>query len=351
MSKNNLFDVWDDASEEDFFALEKQQAGISKEVEETNIEDGKETEEETVEEEDFFKAIEDSEEEGSIDSEDNNNTYLSSFLKEQGYLEDDFEEELSDEELFDKVVKDRFEQTISMLPSKNKELISFLLSGGDVQKYLNKIEKSVPTTLTSDSDIEDEEVQELVAKEALKKKGFEDDMIQEQIELFKTSGKLYSFSKKEFEIWKEVEKTALEDVKKQQQEDVRKSKEEEEANIVSVKTLLEDDSLVSEFGINKDIKKDLPNYIYKKSVTLSNGVKISELQKDLFYEINSNPKALVQIATLLKNRNTDGTLNLKFLKNMVETKVTKDLKNNIRRVDNKKEKTGFERGFLADLFN
>lgn len=343
----DLFSGWD-SDEEDLFSLEKQQAGHEESEE---VAEGEETLDNTEKEEDFFKAVEEEEESEAPKTEENSVSVITTFLKEKGYLEEVVEEGLTDEEILDSVIENKFKQTIEMLPEKNKDLIGFLMSGGDVESYLSKLEKNLPTELSLDSDIEDEGVQELVAKEALKKKGFEDDLIEEQIELLKNTGKIQSFSKKEFEIWKKEKEDALIVSKKQQEDNKKKEKEEESKNIESVKTLLEDENYLEDLPVKKELKSVLPNYIYKKDVILSNGVKISEMQKDLFYEINKNPKTLLQIATLLHSRNDDGTLNLSFLKTKAETKVVREVKDNIRRVEQKKEKTGFERGFLADLFN
>ena len=229
----DLFSGWD-SDEEDLFSLEKQQAGHEESEE---VAEGEETLDNTEKEEDFFKAVEEEEESEAPKTEENSVSVITTFLKEKGYLEEVVEEGLTDEEILDSVIENKFKQTIEMLPEKNKDLIGFLMSGGDVESYLSKLEKNLPTELSLDSDIEDEGVQELVAKEALKKKGFEDDLIEEQIELLKNTGKIQSFSKKEFEIWKKEKEDALIVSKKQQEDNKKKEKEEESKNIESVKNI------------------------------------------------------------------------------------------------------------------
>lgn len=349
MSKElDLFDGWD-SEEEDFFAMEKQQAGLQEESEK-ELEDSEKEKKEEEEEEDFFKELE-TQEDVEVEESKEGKSALATLLKEKGFIEEDFEDGLSDEDIFDKMIETRFKETIDLLPEKNKELMGFLLTGGDVESYLKNLQTSVPTELSLDSDIEDEEVQEMAARTALKKKGFDEDLIEEQIELLKNNGKIENFAKKEFEIWKEEKKKALANAKTQQDEARAKDKETEKQNIESVKQLLEDKESFKNLSLKKEVKENLPDYIYKKNVTLSNGVKISEMQKDLFYEINKNPKTLIQIATLLKNRKEDGTVDFSFLQRKAETKIVKEVKDNIRRIETTKEKTGFDRGFLADLFN
>ena len=45
----------------------------------------------------------------------------------------------------------------------------------------------------------------------------------------------------------------------------------------------------------------------------------------------SNPKAVVQLATLLKHRNKDNTLNFDSIYKSAETNVVKGIKDNVRR--------------------
>ena len=68
-----------------------------------------------------------------------------------------------------------------------------------------------------------------------------------------------------------------------------------------------------------------------RAVALQNGAEITEMQKELFYELPKNETAMIQLAILLRNRNEDGTFNFESIINKTKTKLTKDIKDNVRR--------------------
>ena len=84
-------------------------------------------------------------------------------------------------------------------------------------------------------------------------------------------------------------------------------------------------------SVNRKDVKDLPSYVNDRTVKLDNGSTITEMQKDLFYDIPNNKQAMAQLAILLKNRNEDGTFNFERIEKSAKTSAYKNVKNNIRR--------------------
>ena len=68
-----------------------------------------------------------------------------------------------------------------------------------------------------------------------------------------------------------------------------------------------------------------------KVVKLNNGNTITTMQKELFIDLPKNEKALIQLATLLRNRNEDGTFNFESIIKKAATEVSRTVKENIRR--------------------
>ena len=87
---------------------------------------------------------------------------------------------------------------------------------------------------------------------------------------------------------------------------------------------------------SKEEKKTIPSYMNDRVYKLQNGSEISEMQKELYYELPKNETAMLQLALLLKNRNEDGTFNFTAIANTVGTKITKDIKKEIRRGNSSK---------------
>jgi hypothetical protein len=68
-----------------------------------------------------------------------------------------------------------------------------------------------------------------------------------------------------------------------------------------------------------------------KTVKLQNGTTITQMQKELFYDLPKNEKALIQLATLLKNRNEDGSFNFDSIVKSTKTKVVQEVRQELRR--------------------
>jgi DNA-binding transcriptional MerR regulator len=245
------------------------------------------------------------------------------FLKTNGFIdeneeitEDNAKESL--ENVLSTRVENRVKTLLEELPNDLKSLIQLAVNGGDVSQYIKGGISTAPST---------QEEQLVFAKTYLKEKGFEEDDIELQLEGYKNNPeKLKTFCDKKYKELEELQaqriKQEEEQIKKQQEEAVKKEKEYKE-NLTS--------NLDKATFAKSD--KTLPNYIIDKIVKLQNGNVISMFYKDLFYELPKNPEAFLQIAYLVKNRNADGTLNLKNIEKHIKTQVTKTVEENLQNVE------------------
>ena len=372
MSRSNEslegFTGWSDTSDVDFFAAQQEEPGTSPaEGEEITVE-GEETPPGTppvIKEENFFENIEENEEgeeeEEEIPTHNSQNISILNSLKEKGYINYELEEgeELTDElaeQLLDEGFEDTIEEAVNNklqeLPEDGKNFIKFALKGGNLKDYIKTLSNVVNSGLTSDLDIEEESNQELVVKQILLSEGEDIETVKAQIDFLKDSKRLKVFAEKKFDKWKsdnaEIEAEMLEQQKianKAAKEALLENKKE------TLKYVTENEE-VKGLKFTKEDRKVLPSYINDRTVKLQNGTTITEMQKELYYDIPKNKEAFMQLAMLLKNRNTDGTFNFDSIKTATTTKVVKAVKENVRRsnVNSQKNQNSNRQQSLADMF-
>ena len=257
-----------------------------------------------------------------------------SFLKEKGLIEFELEEgteltpELAEEILedsFDEKIEDRVEELFGKLPQIVKDLNKYAINGGDINQFFNSIAKQKESGITADIDLTQESNQELVIKNQLKSEGYDDEYISSQLEFLKDSNKLDKIAQTHFDKWKtenEKEQTRL---LEQQKERVRLEKENRRKLKSKVTSFINETEDLSGIQLSKDDKKILPSYMTDRNVKLQNGSTITPMQRDLYAALQDDSKAVL-IAKLLKS-----DFNFKDIAVNAETKVTKKVKENIRR--------------------
>ncbi len=260
-------------------------------------------------------------------------------LKEKGLLDYELEEgEELTEELAEELIEEKFEESVdnkvkellTELPELAQQLIQFTLKGGNPVEFIHSL-TSNEVSLKPDINLEKEENQILVMKQLLKLEDKDDEEIETEIEFLKDSGKLKTISEKKFNKFKlEAENRQKELLKEQE-----KTKEEEKKQIkqakVKISNFLNESQELNGVSFSKEDKKELPSYMNDRTVKLQNGTVITQMQKELFYDLPRNEKALIQLATLLKNRNDDGTFNFDSIVKSTKTKVTQEVRQEIRR--------------------
>ena len=377
----NFFGFGDsDVSDVDFFTVGEEE---DQNLEKTNPkpEDKSKVEEEQEEEEDddlFVEAEQDQEEEEDEDDEDdssktnpNDEEVLEgkfintlSLLKEKGLVDYELEEgEVLTEERaseiledgLDNLFEDRIEELFEGTPDLLKEMNKFVLKGGSLDTFLNTIAKQNSTCITADIDLEKEENQILVVRKGLEEEGYDDEYITSQIEFLKDSKRLESIAGKHFKKWddnRKVEQAAI--LKSQEDAKIREKNQRRELK-TKVSIFLKETEEVGGFIVTPKERKALPDYMSDRSVKLENGNQITSMQRDLMRVLNS-PTGSVQIAKLLKNATETGELNFDEINKNTETKVTKQVRDNVRRskqsiVKSAESKNSRKKLKLADYFD
>lgn len=374
------FQGWgQEESNEDFFKdLDEISAGESSFEEGlTQPEDtqqGEEDQEEDGEgatpiEEDMFQASEQGDAEPEPgEGEDFENTLSTvktlNFLKEKGFIDFESEEELTEEtanevleDSFAAAVESRVEDLFDGLPDSVKQLNNYVLKGGDLNSFIDNLINTSKGGIQDGMDIEDENSQETIVREMMRKDGNDEELIETQIEFLKDSGKLGMFARKNYEKWKEERKQqhkALVEKQARVEKEIRQNLRESKRRMKEVLSKSKD---LGGIPVNKEIKDSIPEYAVDRTVKLQNGSYISQMQKELYYDLPQNETAYLQLAALMRNRNEDGTFNFNNIKEAVQTEITGKVRDGVRRVDNSIPTNSKNRSFkqtnksLADFFN
>lgn len=382
MNRNNEtlddFTGWEDATMEDDFFKELEKAEnpeidiaaeeISKGEEESSDQEDTREDEELPKEEDLFEDEDGDEsifEDEETDEDDFSKDYSLSalkYLQDKGLIDhiEDFDPKSVNEDFvedkFEEAIENRVKELFSELPEIVKQLNSFVLKGGDARNFLEQLSYEYSTGIQDDLDIEDEEVQEMVMRESLRGEGRDSEYIEAHIEFLRDTKRLGPIAKKEMErILQQQESQRLEALKIQE-ERKRRAQEALRESKRNLESYLKENEAIGTMSIPKKDIRTLPSYISDRTVKLQNGAKISQLQKELYYDLPQNEQAYLQLATLMKNRNEDGTFNFDFIIDKENTKFVRNMKKNLRRTNTDLPKGGRSSSQrpqrkLADFFN
>lgn len=346
----------DEEEDEEEEVEAKPQTKKTPKVEKSMFDEHEEQEEQDEEEEE--------EDEEKSDSIKNPNLFLLNKLKEKELIDFELEEdaELTDEEAedllidkFDESVDNKVKQLIEDQPEANQQVIQFLLKGGNLSQFVNAMYAgNSDIDIEADLDKEANQISEMRKLLSLEDK--DDEEIETEIEFLKDSGKLKAMVEKKMAKFAEQHEKRKTEMLAKQAEAIEANKRAVREAKAKVATFLNDNTEVDGITFTKEDKKLLPSFMNEKSVKLQNGTTITEMQKILFYDLPQNEKAHMQLATLLRNRNEDGTFNFDSLKAKAETKVTQGVRDNLRRNKtsipvNSKNKSTKSPKSLADYFN
>lgn len=249
-------------------------------------------------------------------------------LEEGEELDEDTALELL-EEGFESGVENRISELLGGLPNELQALNKYVLNGGDMNDFLSKMNTmGASTGITATLDISNEKNQELVVRQMYEDEGMDDDFIDTQLESLKDTGKLGAFARKRFEKWKEQDNKVSQQAAQQQELQAKAQREKARQYYSSLKT-----AVTGEFeGIKLSAKDkvEIPGFMTDRNIKLSNGAVVTPFNQNLM-EVLQNETASIQLAKLLRDRKKDGTFDFSQLEKVATTKVTKEVKDNIRR--------------------
>lgn len=297
-------------------------------------------------------------------NEKSQNIFILNKLKEKGFIDYELEEgeELTDE-LAEELIEEKFDESVDLkvqellteLPDDKKQVVQFLIKGGNLDDLIDTL-TSDNVSIKLDVDLEKEENQISTLRKLLKLEDKDEEEIETEIEFLKDSGKLKTMTEKKFNKYKTDYDNRQKELVKQQEEEIENEKKVIKQSKIKISTFLTSNDEVDGIKFSKDDKKQLPSYMNDKTVKLGSGATITQMQKELFYDLPKNEKALIQLATLLKNRNEDGTFNFESIVKSSKTKVAQEVRSEIRRNNtsipgNSTNKNNKSDKSLSDYFN
>ena len=249
-------------------------------------------------------------------------------LEEGEELDEDTALELL-EEGFESGVENRISELLGGLPNELQALNKYVLNGGDMNDFLSKMNTlGASTGITATLDISNEKNQELVVRQMYKDDGMDDDFIDTQLESLKDTGKLEAFAKKKFEKWKEQDNKASQQAAQQQELQAKAQREKARQYYSSLKTAVNGE--FEGIKLSAKDKSEIPGFMTDRNIKLSNGAVVTPFNQNLM-EVLQNETASIQLAKLLRDRKQDGTFDFSQLEKVAATKVTREVKDNIRR--------------------
>lgn len=297
-------------------------------------------------------------------NEKSQNIFILNKLKEKGFIDYELEEgeELTDE-LAEELIEEKFDESVDLkvqellteLPDDKKQVVQFLIKGGNLDDLIDTL-TSDNVSIKLDVDLEKEENQISTLRKLLKLEDKDEEEIETEIEFLKDSGKLKTMTEKKFNKYKADYDNRQKELVKQQEKEIENEKKVIKQSKIKISTFLTSNDEVDGIKFSKDDKKQLPSYMNDKTVKLGSGATITQMQKELFYDLPKNEKALIQLATLLKNRNEDGTFNFESIVKSSKTKVAQEVRSEIRRNNtsipgNSTNKNNKSDKSLSDYFN
>ena len=255
------------------------------------------------------------------------------------------------EEGFESGVENRISELLGGLPNELQALNKYVLNGGDMNDFLSKMNTlGASTGITATLDISVEKNQELVVRQMYKDDGMDDDFIDTQLESLKDTGKLEAFAKKRFEKWKEQDSKVSQQAAQQQELQAKAQREKARQYYSSLKTAVNGE--FEGIKLSAKDKSEIPGFMTDRNIKLSNGAVVTPFNQNLM-EVLQNETASIQLAKLLRDRKKDGTFDFSQLEKVAATKVTKEIKDNIRRnkeTPRKSTEVSTQSRSLADYF-
>lgn len=222
---------------------------------------------------------------------------------------------------------------ISRLPPIVRELNEYVLAGGSMNDFISSIGMGANDPLSQNFDLENPNDQEYIVRSYLAMQGYDEAYIDSNIEFLKNSDSLKTHATNYHNqhmqsMAYEAERQAA--IAQQQRVEMANAMYEYQS---AMQGFIDNNNDIGGIHISYNDRTSLVPFMTEPAYTMDDGSTITEMQKVLNYDMQQNPALAAQIAILLRNRLSDGTLDLSFLQRRAETNVASRVKNGLRRQD------------------
>jgi len=343
LSNVDLFDEVDN-TDTDVLTIEtptKEEAPKEDRSDSQYYENNNETEEYT--EEDLLSddnQVEDTEEEEAYVPDSH---YVLQHLRDMGYfnyndedianLEDDDVEAFMENQM-DSLVRESVAESLSKLPPILRDLNMYALEGGDITQFFSQIAANNSVGISEGMDLSDPSIQEHIVRYTLASQGYDQNYINSNIEFLTNSNNLQTHAESYYIQHINFQRAQREEMVIRQQEEAAYREQVTRNYYKQMKDYVSKATSIGDIPLSLRDKNDIADYMLTPSIQLQDGTSMSNLQKDLYYEVMNNHEAAMQLALLLKNRKEDGTFDFSFMQRQAETKVANKARQGIRRQQN-----------------
>ena len=238
--------------------------------------------------------------------------------------------ELQEEE-YEKEVDERINTWASKdLDEDAKEFIKFKRNGGNTEDFFKTYQSSSELPI---GDIEDETHQDRVIRYKLKKEGWEEDDIEDNLAYLTDNGKKGRIAKKYYEDVELEDKTNKKEILRQAEESKKEGLNKEVEFKSNIKNILETTNDVKGIKVSDKEKADLFNFLTKKTYKTESNRTLTGFQKKLG-DVFQDPNKMVLLAKLVNN-----DFDMSDFEKKVITNKTKQIKTNLEQRKNTKTNT------------
>ena len=247
---------------------------------------------------------------------------VANFLKEEGIVDFDSEEFEDTEEGFAKVIKNEISKGVEKykedLEPLAQEFLTFIEKGGDPSKFV----KATSTVDFSKIDVKmidgKESLQKQLVAELMRKEGYSDDEIMEDVKDFTDGGLIAKKAKRALSKLKDLQLKGRASLLADQEKAEETKKEEYQTFLSSLKDDIDSRDEIAGFDINNKSKKDFYNYITK--VDRKTG------KTRLVTDSEADQDSQIKMAWLYYNK-----FDFKHVEKKARTKATSSLRANLER--------------------
>ena len=247
---------------------------------------------------------------------------VANFLKEEGIVDFDSEEFEDTEEGFAKVIKNEISKGVEKykedLEPLAQEFLTFIEKGGDPSKFV----KATSDVDFSKIDVKmidgKESLQKQLVAELMRKEGYSDDEIMEDVKDFTDGGLIAKKAKRALSKLKDLQLKGRASLLADQEKAEETKKEEYQTFLSSLKDDIDSRDEIAGFDINNKSKKDFYNYITK--VDRKTG------KTRLVTDSEADQDSQIKMAWLYYNK-----FDFKHVEKKARTKATSSLRANLER--------------------
>lgn len=218
-------------------------------------------------------------------------------------------------------LEERLKDFVSELDDDAKQFIKFKKEGGDTNEFFKFHFKNKEFDLNGD--INDEDYQDYIIRNKLRKDDWEDDVIEETLRNLGENGQKEKQAEKFLNKFQREEEVKKESLFKELEQQKAYAKQQEQAFNNNLRSIIKETNEINGFKFDVKEKEDIYNFLVVQKHKTSPTTAITDFQKSLSEALNDTNKVLI-LTKLLRNN-----FNFTELEKNIKTKNVKEIKSHL----------------------